>query len=276
MNAVSKKPYPQLSNSPIGTEVSAPSSANFSRRPLGGRRGAFVAGAALSAAAVLTVQHLPSNPVDTSPNESRTQTELYSSAAVDKAAQDLAVAILANIPADTKCEGSSCLSGTMNTTKEPLNGATWKFEAAILDQDILEFVATQHDNKTVQGATSPASSRGVSVYFDISGVKKGQEDKSSGLDVTKIRETLLGPSAVPAFFHIHDGESYTSIKSRRMSQAPDKKATVELGTIGEEKNNRTFFEGTEDFDQALSQGLGDALLTLSSVKQTASDHTSYK
>ena len=46
--------------------------------------------------------------------------------------------------------------------------------------------------------------------------------------------------------------------------------------IGEEKNNRTFFEGTEDFEQALSQGLGDALLTLSSVKQTASDHTSYK
>ena len=91
----------------------------------------------------------------------------------------------------------------------------------------------------------------------------------------KIRETLLGPSAVPAFLHIHDGESYTSIKSRRMSQAPDKKATVELGTIGEEKTT-VLFEGTEDFDQALSQGLGDALLTLSSVKQTASDHTSYK
>ena len=113
-----QKPYPQLSNSPMVLKYQRQVVQIFERRPLGGRR-VPLAGAALSAAAVLTVQHLPSNPVDTSSNESRTQTELYSSAEVDKAAQDLAVAILANIPADTKCEGSSCLSSTMNTTKSP-------------------------------------------------------------------------------------------------------------------------------------------------------------
>ena len=62
--------------------------------------------------------------------------------------------------------------------KEPLNGATWKFEAAILDQDILEFIATQHDNKTGTRSDKPASSRGVSVYFDISGVKKAKKTRA--------------------------------------------------------------------------------------------------